>query len=80
MDFKKRVSHMDRKKLLILIAAIFALSILIAVAAIVITTSVREVATLPADDYEVFFIEGMPCVRVHRIDGISCDWSKWAGR
>jgi type IV secretory pathway component VirB8 len=79
MDFKKRVSHMDRKKLR-LVAAIFALSVLIAVAAAVVITNVREVATLPADDYEIFFVEGMPCVRVYRIDGISCDWSKWAGR
>jgi len=35
--------------------------------------------------YELFYIEGMPCVRVGRsdgdgvwgYDGVTCDWSKW---
>jgi hypothetical protein len=37
--------------------------------------------------YELFYIEGMPCMRIARMmndqvwsyDGVTCDWSKWAG-
>ena len=36
--------------------------------------------------YELFYIEGMPCMRfIHteiayqKYDGVSCDWSKWNG-
>ena len=73
---------MKQKKLLVFVAIIFVTSVAVATATAVVTTnlSIGAARTLPANDYEVFFIEGMPCVRVYRIDGISCDWSKWAGR
>lgn len=38
--------------------------------------------------YELFYIEGMPCMRIGRsfgdnqtwaYDGVTCDWSKWSG-
>ncbi|MDH3673899.1 MAG: hypothetical protein OES12_00275 [Anaerolineae bacterium] len=66
-----------------LTATLFVVALLLAAAVVVIAmTNVgqSEAGTLPADEYEIFFIEGMPCVRVPRIDGISCDWSLWHGR
>ena len=38
--------------------------------------------------YELFYIQGMPCMRfgrgtmngVWKYDGVSCDWSKWNGK
>ena len=38
--------------------------------------------------YELFYVEGMPCMRFSRtqgasvwaFDGVSCDWSKWKGQ
>lgn len=38
--------------------------------------------------YELFYVEGMPCMRFGRAagdtvwnyDGVSCDWSKWNGQ
>lgn len=73
---------MKRKKLFLLIAIIFTVVVITAAvtATAVINLRGKETGTLPANNYEVFIIEGMPCVRVYRIDGISCDWSKWDGR
>ena len=73
---------MKRKRVLMWIGTVFVVSFTAAIVAVVAVTNLgsRSAYTLPANDYEVFIIEGMPCVRVYRIDGISCDWSKWAGR
>ena len=73
---------MERRQLVILIVIIIAVSVLVATTTIVATTSlgVRQPNTLQLDEYEIFLIEGMPCVRVNRIDGVSCDWSRWDGR
>ena len=79
---KKGAHRMKGKKLIILIVIMFTVAFMAATVAVVAVTnlSIGTADTLPATDYEVFFIEGMPCVRVYRIDGISCDWSKWNGR
>ena len=32
--------------------------------------------------YRVFYIEGMPCMRIGNtttFNGVTCDWSKWKG-
>ena len=78
--FRERQPRVEQRRLLILLAAIIAISLLIAAAAVIVNTRTREINALPANEYEIFIIEGMPCVRVNRIDGISCDWSKWHGR
>lgn len=38
--------------------------------------------------YELFYVEGMPCMRFNhnetilyqQIDGVTCDWSQWNGK
>ena len=74
---------MERKKVLVFITTLSVISFLISAALLTILTTnmyMREADILLVDEYEIFFIEGMPCVRVPRADGMSCDWSKWAGR
>ena len=47
----------------------------------------RFVEDKPGIAYDVFHINGMPCIRVSRVsgssvwayDGVSCDWSKLKG-
>jgi len=65
---------------------------------IVVSLCLSSCATVPLDTaqttsegitYELFYIEGMPCMRIGRValgnntvwsyDGITCDWSKWNG-